>query len=207
MSQGTTYSIPAATVWVEQEIKRSRFITRLSHAPTPQDAQTVISQTRAKYPDARHHCWAYVASPPFDTPSVGMSDDGEPQGTAGKPMLRVLQYQEVGEIVAVVTRYFGGIKLGTGGLTRAYSSSVQLALKELPLKTIVPSHNARITVTYPYENTVRHWCDQHGIPVLQVEYQDQVHLTVAVPISQSHALAPTLQDLTQGIARVSLEDS
>ncbi len=112
-------------------IKRSRFIATVAHASTEEDAKTFVSTIKKEFPDATHNCWAYVAGPPGDSARVGMSDDGEPHGTAGKPILTVLLHSEIGEVVAVVTRYFGGTKLETGGLVRAYSGSVKNALAGL----------------------------------------------------------------------------
>ena len=86
-----------------------------AHVPTEEDAKIFIARIKDEFPDATHHCWAYVAGPPGDTAQIGMSDDGEPHGTAGKSILTVLLYSEIGETVAVVTRYFGGTKLGTEG--------------------------------------------------------------------------------------------
>src|SRR5690606_7146777 len=103
---------------------------------------------RAEYPDATHNCWAFVAGPPGDTASIGMSDAGEPHGTAGRPMLDVLLHSDVGEVVAVVTRYFGGTKLGTGGLVRAYGGAVQHALAELP--TTLHVERTRLAFTTGY---------------------------------------------------------
>ncbi len=127
------YPIPAAQHRTEEEIRRSRFITTLAHAPTVEDARAVIADVSREFGDASHNCWAYVVGPPGNTAQVGMSDDGEPHGTAGRPMLTVLLHSGVGEIVAVVTRYFGGTLLGKGGLVKAYSGGVQYALETLPL--------------------------------------------------------------------------
>ena len=101
------YPIPAETCRVAEEIKRSRFITTVAYTPTPEDARAFIDRVRAEFPDAGHNCWAYVAGPPGSTLTVGMSDDGEPRGTAGKPMLSVLLNSGVGDLAAVVTRYWG----------------------------------------------------------------------------------------------------
>ena len=127
------YQIPAAPLVWEQEIKKSRFIAYIGHTPSAQDGKAFVDAIRAQEPAARHHCWAFVAGPPTDSRVLGFSDDGEPSGTAGKPMLAQLQGSNVGEITAVVVRYFGGIKLGTGGLVRAYGGTLSMALAELTL--------------------------------------------------------------------------
>lgn len=104
----------------EETIHRSRFIVTMARVSSPEEAKAFIDSIRAEHDQATHNCWAYVAGEPGSTAQIGASDDGEPKGTAGRPMLTVLLHCGVGEIAAVVTRYFGGILLGTGGLVRAY---------------------------------------------------------------------------------------
>ena len=125
------YLIPATPLVWQQEIKKSRFIAYLAHTPNAQAAKDFIESVRIREPAAGHHCWAFVAGMPSDSRVLGFSDDGEPSGTAGKPMLAQLQGSGVGEITAVVARYFGGIKLGTGGLVRAYGGTLSSALTQL----------------------------------------------------------------------------
>lgn len=125
------YLIPATSLVWQQEIKKSRFIAYLAHTPDASAAKDFIDSVRAREPAAGHHCWAFVAGMPSDSRVLGSSDDGEPSGTAGKPMLAQLQGSGIGEITAVVARYFGGIKLGTGGLVRAYGGTLSAALTQL----------------------------------------------------------------------------
>lgn len=115
----------------EEEIKKSRFITYLQHTEGLEQAKAFWAEIKAQHPNARHHCWAAVAGRTTNSQQLGFSDDGEPAGTAGKPMLSALLGSQVGEISAVVVRYYGGILLGTGGLVRAYGNGVQQALKLL----------------------------------------------------------------------------
>jgi len=201
MSQNDTYQIPAAPISFEQEIKRSRFITSIGRAGNKLAADTFIVKIRSTYPDANHHCWAYVAGNPFDTVQIGMSDDGEPQGTAGKPMLNVLQHRRIGEIVAVVTRYFGGIKLGTGGLVRAYSSSVQLALQKLPLTEFVVLADAQITLPYPHEDRIRRLLDKMQVAIKEVKYENRVILRVEIPEAKLLDLRQEIGNQTKGQAQ------
>ncbi|MBI3789360.1 MAG: YigZ family protein, partial [Gemmatimonadetes bacterium] len=128
----TRYPIPAGRHRAEQVIDRSRFVATLDRAATPDEAHEVLRAVAAEFDDATHHALAFVAGPPGSTTHVGMSDAGEPHGTAGRPMLTVLLHGGVGDIVAVCTRWYGGTKLGTGGLARAYGGTVQLALATLP---------------------------------------------------------------------------
>ena len=130
--QPSRYLIPSGPHRVEEVILRSRFITIGAHAPTPEDAHGVVAEMKDEFPDATHDRRAFVAGPPGVTTSIGMSDDGEPHGTAGRPMLNALLHSEVGEIIAVCIRYYGGTKLGTGGLSRAYSGGVKLLRNSCP---------------------------------------------------------------------------
>lgn len=112
----TRYPIPAGVHRVRETIQRSRFITTLSHAPEMAVAHAFVKHVKDEFPDATHNCWAFVVGPPGSTSHVGLSDNGEPHNTAGKPMLNTLLHSGVGEIVAVCSRYYGGVKLGTGGV-------------------------------------------------------------------------------------------
>lgn len=193
-----SFPIPAQTLHYEQTIKNSRFITYLAHAATPAAAHQVIDQYRAQYPDARHVCWAFVAGQPRFTTAVSCSDDGEPAGTAGKPMLNVLQHGEVGEIVAVVIRYFGGIKLGTGGLVRAYSSSVAEAYKLLETRLKVPTQGFKLTLDYPLEDVTRRILAHHGCQIESADYQAQLLLVCCGAQDQVDICQKALQEAGRG---------
>ena len=119
------------------EIKKSQFITWLLPLESKQQGKEYLQQARDEYPDARHHCWAYVMGDSPNSLTAAMSDDGEPSGTAGKPMLNVLQHKPVNNVMAIVIRYFGGIKLGAGGLVRAYSQAVEQAFSMAELTPII----------------------------------------------------------------------
>ncbi len=140
------YPVPAARHRVAQSIDRSRFICTVQRIASPEDAHAFLKEMSAEFPDATHNCWAFVAGPPGSTSRIGMSDAGEPHGTAGRPMLTVLLHSGVGDIAAIVTRYYGGTKLGTGGLVKAYGGAVQLALATLPLTERVDVVEAQILV-------------------------------------------------------------
>ena len=201
MSQDNAFQVPAGNISIEQEVKRSRFIASIARASDKHQAHAFIDKIRLTYPDANHHCWAYVAGNPFKTVQIGMSDDGEPQGTAGKPMLSILQHRRIGEIVVVVTRYFGGIKLGTGGLVRAYSRSVQMALQKLPLKKFVALATARITLPYPYEDRIRRLLENMQVTIDEVIYEDRVVLGVEFAAEIIVDLQRQIADQTKGEAQ------
>ena len=149
------YPIPQCSHRVEAKIKRSRFIATAAHVTAAEQAKAFIGLIKTEFPDADHHCWAYNAGVPGSTAKVGMSDAGEPHGTAGRPMLNVLMHTDIGEIVVVATRYFGGIKLGTGGLVRAYSGMVQKVLASLPVTVKTAFVQCRITCDYADHNAVK----------------------------------------------------
>ena len=148
MTESQRYLIPARQHRTEEEIKRSRFITSVAWTPSVDDARDFIRQVSDEFAGANHNCWAYVAGPPGSTAQIGMSDDGEPHGTAGRPMLTVLLHSGIGDVTAVVTRYFGGTLLGKGGLVRAYSGGVKLALESLPTTEKIPLAAALVMVDY-----------------------------------------------------------
>lgn len=196
------YLIPASAHESELEIQRSRFITRIAHAPTAEAAREFVDGLRAAYPDATHHCWAFVAGPPGDSRSIGMSDDGEPSGTAGKPMLSVLIHSDVGEIVAVVTRYFGGQKLGTGGLVRAYTQAVQEGLAELPTQEHVFTIAVQIVLHYADHGTVERLFEAESVEIRDTVFTDTVTLFADVPDDQWPALREQIVNATAGKAEI-----
>ena len=142
------YPVPAQDNRIEESIRRSRFITTVSRAEDRAAAGRFVDTIRAEFPDATHHCWAFVAGSPGSTTHVGMSDDGEPHGTAGRPMLNVLLHSDVGEIVAVCTRYYGGTKLGTGGLIRAYGGAASSALGKAELIVNHPKTDLLVQIEF-----------------------------------------------------------
>lgn len=187
---------------VSMELKKSIFITSIGHVCTANAAKSFINTIRKEFPDANHNCWAYALAAPGDTAQVGQSDNGEPHGTAGKPMLGILLHRDVGEIVVVVTRYFGGIKLGTGGLVRAYQSSVDLAIQSLPvcIKRIL----CKITVSIPYKyvSKIYHLLPKYEACILEENSSEQASYLIQVPDSQLVELHEALQNATDGQATI-----
>ena len=114
--------------------------------------------------------------------SMAMSDDGEPSGTAGKPILNVLQHKEVGNVIVVVTRYFGGTRLGAGGLVRAYSGAAQAVMEHLPTQAFIPTKQQLLVVEFAQEQDLRYWLSQHDGHIIDVEYREQVHCTIELPV-------------------------
>ncbi|EMY3532235.1 YigZ family protein [Yersinia ruckeri] len=198
------YLIPAASVSVNEEIKKSRFITLLAHTRGVNEAKAFILQVKSEHPTARHHCWAFVAGAPTDSQQLGFSDDGEPSGTAGKPILAQLLGSHIGEITAVVVRYYGGIKLGTGGLVKAYGSGVQQALKQTEVKYKVPQLEYTLLCDYAQLAMVESLLQQVDGQILQGEYGVQVSLRLSLPATLACQIGDKLRDLSRGSLQLTL---
>ncbi|MCG9598747.1 YigZ family protein [Vibrio sp. Isolate25] len=176
------YLIPAQLALFEEEIKKSVFITQLAHTPSVEAAKAFVEQVKAQHSGARHNCWGFVAGRPEDSMKWGFSDDGEPSGTAGKPILAQLSGSGVGEISAVVTRYSGGIKLGTGGLVKAYGGGVQQALKLL--QTIEKKITTKLLVEldYGFITIVQALLPQFSAQEVETDYSEQVKMVVEIEL-------------------------
>ena len=163
--------------------KKSRFIAHIAPAQTEEEAQAFIEKIKKQYWDARHNCWAYSIGE--KQPALRCSDDGEPSGTAGKPMLEVLTGQELHNVVAVVTRYFGGILLGTGGLTRAYTKGASIALKAGGIVEKVEGVNISLHLDYDMIGKVQYFCGQNNWHIEDTEYTDKVivHILAEVTVA------------------------
>ena len=196
------YPVPAAEHRVAAEISRSRFVATLAPADTVEAAQAFVARMRREFPDATHNCWAYLVGPPGSTGRVGMSDDGEPHGTAGRPMLTALLHSGVGDVAAVVTRYYGGTKLGTGGLVRAYGGCVAGALASLPRAERVEWAGCRVTVGYADVAAVQQLVPAHEGRFLAETYAADVTYAVELPAGRLPAFAAAVRDATRGQARV-----
>lgn len=196
------YPVPATTVHKEQVIRRSRFVTSLASVSNSEAARVFVAEVRSRFPDAHHHCWAFVAGPPGATAQVGCSDDGEPAGTAGQPMLKVLLHSGVGEIAAVVTRYFGGTKLGRGGLVRAYAGGVQSALAVLETEVRIEYVGLDLVLGYPGFAQFQRTHAAFGATVENTEFSDQVKLRIAIPAHHRPDFVQWFSDLTHGQGKV-----
>lgn len=200
--EGQRYPIPSRPYRVEEVIHKSRFITTVAHAPDPETAHAFVERIREEFPDSTHNCWAFIAGPPGSTARIGMSDDGEPHGTAGRPMLHTLLHSEVGEVVAVCTRYFGGTKLGTGGLSRAYSGGVKLALESLPRQEKVKRILLEIQVEYDAVDGLKRLLEEVEGLVEGEEYGAQVTYRVAIPLESVDSLEHGLAEISRGRAQI-----
>lgn len=200
------FLVPANNLVFEEEIKKSRFITYLAHTPGVEAAKAFVESIREKHKDARHNCWAYVASAPDDSTFWGCSDDGEPSGTAGRPMLAQLSGSGAGEITAVVTRYFGGTKLGTGGLVRAYGGGVRQALEQLSTIEKIPQATLLVSCAYEHVSLVEYLCQEFGADIQQRDYSDSQLFTLLVDARKTASLQEALINKSSGNVSVSKPD-
>ncbi len=196
------YPIPARTHRVEEEIRRSRFITTVGYAPTVEAARAFIQAIRREFPDATHNVWAYLVGPPGGTAQMGYSDDGEPHGTAGRPAFTVLQHSGIGDIVAVVTRYFGGTKLGKGGLVRAYSGEVKLALESLPLGEHREMAELEVVILYSFVTPLQRLLPDYEAEILTEDYGADVTYRLRLPVEHVGAFTDAVIGLTHGAALI-----
>ena len=175
-----SYQTLQKTVTARLEIKKSEFIAYAYPVTSREQAMFHVEQLREQYADARHHCWAYIIGDPNNTTSAGFDDDGEPGGTAGRPILNVLQHKAIGNVIIIVVRYFGGIKLGAGGLTRAYAGSAQAAVDEMVLSPYVPMAQIQIQADFAHESQCRYVIEDLNGHIDDVTYSKQVLLTVTI---------------------------
>lgn len=201
----TRYRVPAARHRVEQLIDRSRFVCTIERVVDAGEAQAFLRALNAEFSDATHNCWAYVIGPPGSTSRIGMSDAGEPHGTAGRPMLTVLLNSGVGDIAAIVTRYYGGIKLGTGGLVKAYSGSVQLGLASLALVERVDALDVTVSVGYPAISAVQQLLPGCEAELLEQEFAADARFRLRIPRTRLADLRSALADATRGQATVRID--
>lgn len=186
----------------ETEINRSRFICALAPAATEQDAQDFVARVRREHPTATHNCFAYVIG--ADASVQKASDDGEPGGTAGVPMLQMLTRREMRYVVAVVTRYYGGVKLGAGGLIRAYGGAVGEALDALGTLTRQRFRIATVTVGHQRAGRLENELRATGRTVREVRYAEAVSIEIGLPDAEVGEFRRWLADATAGEAELEL---
>jgi uncharacterized YigZ family protein len=191
------YTIPAAETRIEIRVSNSRFIATAAPAFTVDEAKAFINRIKEEFSDATHNVPAFLVG---HGPAVTAhcNDDGEPSGTAGRPMLAVLQGSNLGDIVVVVTRYFGGTKLGTGGLVRAYGDAVKTVLAELPLAEKVATHTVMMAVPYPLFEQVKLLIESHYGRVLDEDFAADVTVTAQFVVEELDDFQEALQELSHG---------
>lgn len=188
-----SYPIPTEQTVAEIEIKKSRFIAYAKGIQTRAEGMAWLEEIKTQYPDARHHCWAYLIGNPTCAANAGMGDDGEPSGTAGKPILNVLNHKNVGDVMIIVVRYFGGIKLGAGGLTRAYGQAAQAVMEILPTEQQIEMDTITVTCDFALEQSIRHWVGLAQGHIEQIDYTQQVQMQLVVPTTESESVIQQLE--------------
>lgn len=196
----TSYTTLATSVEHRISEKNSDFLTFLQPVQNRNEAMHWVEQYRSQYRDASHVCWAYVIGNTRQPEAQAFSDDGEPSGTAGRPMLHVLTERELGNSLAVVVRYFGGVKLGAGGLVRAYSAAVSQAVHLAELSTVSPQTELSVQLGFADESKVRQLLGEHQGELISSEYSHQVTLKISLPASAEAAFCQQLSNLTAGSA-------
>lgn len=184
--------------------KKSRFIARVYPVSNEKEALSCVEAIRKQYWDARHHCWAYVTGK--DPAQERMSDDGEPSGTAGKPILDVIRARELTDVLIVVTRYFGGTLLGTGGLVRAYTGAAVEGLRHSTIVAKILGYKTRITAEYTDLGKIRYIMAQRGFHVFDTVYTEKVTVFVFVPMDEGARFTKEITEGTNGRAEVEMID-
>lgn len=183
---------------IQEEIKKSIFIASIGHANSKESAKIFIDRICQEFPDATHNCYAFAVGAPKDTAHIGQSDNGEPHGTAGKPMLNILLHADIGEVVAVVTRYFGGIKLGTGGLVKAYQGAVANAMDLLPSTDKILYAHIVLCCDYEHINLLHYHLPAFDAKIVQEEFLERITYTIELPVLQKDAFIQTFTNATNG---------
>ncbi len=195
---------PAKEASAEYIVKRSRFIGTASPAFSESEAEAFVSSIRAKYPDATHNVYAYSVG--SGTPLDRLSDDGEPRGTAGYPVLDVIHKRGLKNVVCVVTRYFGGTQLGAGGLLRAYGKTANLALDEAGVMKYAHHMLMKIRLAYDQYGRVQRELESRGCVVLAVDYGEAVTIEAYVRNDDTQLVSERIMDLTSGKAEISVSE-
>ena len=196
----TEYFIPTGSGESEYTEKRSRFLGHIRYVETEEEAKAFIAETKKKFYDARHNCWCYIIRGGAER----YGDDGEPQGTAGIPMLEVLRREGVTNAVCVVTRYFGGVLLGAGGLLRAYTKSAKDALDAAGISVVRRWVECELPCSYSHAERLKNEIAAAGGVVTDMEYAAAVTIKVLVPEESAEDFGAKMTDLTAGSAQVSV---
>lgn len=193
--------VPAITARAEIRASNSRFIANVAPSATVEAARAVIAGVRAEMPDATHHVYAYIIGHGATT-TLGMSDDGEPPGTAGRPALAVLRGSGLGDATLVITRYFGGTLLGIGGLVRAYGDAAKAVLAVVPRAEKIERQALALTLPYAAYEPARRIVAGHAGSILGEEFAADVTLRVLLPIAQVSTFIRAIEELTAGYVRI-----
>ncbi|MAS34277.1 MAG: YigZ family protein [Anaerolineaceae bacterium] len=192
----TGYLIPTNACTVKYEIAKSRFIATLLYVESVDDVQRELARIRAEMSTASHHVYAFRIG--YDTVTEGMSDDGEPSGTAGPPVLAILRGSKLGDTLIIVTRYFGGTKLGTGGLVRAYSEAARQALAAAKTTEKIEKTQLEMVFSYSLYERIKRLIAEHTGEIDDEQFTEQVRVTATFPTARLAEFQDDLQELTAG---------
>jgi uncharacterized YigZ family protein len=203
---GKTYSIPLNEIRQEHVVINSRFIATLAPVLSLDEARAFIARTRKEFADASHNVPAYILGG-GNTVTEFFSDDGEPSGTAGKPALAVLRGSGLGDVAVVVTRYFGGTLLGTGGLVKAYTESTQMVVNAVDRGRRIPVHVAMVAIPYNFLERIRLVVARQNGEVLEEDFAGDITLTMQFPVDSFDAFQAELRELSAGKLRAEVIES
>jgi len=193
----TRYRVPAATTRIENEVNRSRFIATLANVPTVEAARAFIASIRAEMPDANHRVYAFKVG--YGASIIeGLSDDGEPSGTAGPPVMAVLRGADIGDTALVVTRYFGGIKLGTGGLVRAYSDAARAVIAATPIHEKIERRQLGLTLPYALYERIKIIAAAHDATIDDETFEADVTLYLTMPVESIDPFTAAIREISAG---------
>ena len=199
----TGLRVPAGPGESELTEKRSRFLGHLRRVDSEEEAKAFILQIKKQYHDARHNCWCWRIGDDLER----FSDDGEPQGSAGKPMLEVFRREDVTNLVCVVTRYFGGVLLGTGGLSRAYAGAAKEALLDAGFRLVAEWTPVRFSCSYPLLERCKGSVAALGGEIGQLDYGEDVRILALLPVGEAEKLVSSLTELSGGSIHPEIEES
>ena len=191
-----SYKTVKKDAFAETEIKKSRFLAHIAEVRSEEEAEALIKETKKKYYDASHSCSAYILN--SDKGIRHSSDDGEPSGTAGKPILDVISGAGLSNVIVIVTRYFGGTELGTGGLVRAYSGATAEVLKNSEIVEVTDARLIEFVIDYGLLPKLQHICMELGIIIYETEYLEKVKISVLITKEISGKFYKELIEMTAG---------
>ncbi|OQY39331.1 MAG: YigZ family protein [Spirochaetaceae bacterium 4572_7] len=188
--------IPTEIFRTKYEIKKSNFIGFGYPINSPEDARKILKELKKEFSDARHHCYAFVWGE--NSTHMGMSDDGEPNGTAGRPMLEVLKGSGYENTLIIAVRYFGGIKLGTGGLVKAYTEITKMVIKDIPVKEYIEESIYTLTIPYTIYDAIKRIFTEFSCSITAEEFLVDIKLTIKAPTSNENILRESIKELSNG---------
>jgi len=181
--------------------KKSKFIANVYYIQSEEEAEEIIKQIRKQYHDAKHHCYAYSIMTKNGIKNK-MSDDGEPSGTAGMPMLNILVKRELVNVLVIVTRYFGGILLGTGGLLRAYSEATLQAIEKTEMVIEEIGYEVEIIIQYQELEKIQYYCQKNAITILKIEYEEKVKCILEMTEEEKEKIEQLKKEFTLKIENI-----